>query len=74
MSAAPALPAHSVVVALAQAIASEGGRVLLVGDLEPPPRSLPEVIFPLRRPEAAGRKWCQKIWNDTISLVLVPRG
>lgn len=50
------------------------GRILLVGDLEPPPRSIPEVIFPLRRPEAAGRKWCQKIWNDTISLVLVPRG
>lgn len=50
------------------------GRVLLRGDLEPPPRSLPEVIFPLRRPEAAGRKWCQKIWHDTLSLVLAPRG
>lgn len=50
------------------------GRVLLLGDLEPPPRSLPEVIFPLRRPEAAGRRWCQKVWNDTLSLVLVPRG
>ncbi|MBL4845338.1 MAG: hypothetical protein JKY65_07425 [Planctomycetes bacterium] len=50
------------------------GRVLLRGDLKPPPRSLPEVIFPLRRPGAAGRRWCREVWEDTLSLVLAPRG
>lgn len=50
------------------------GRILLVGDLQPPQDSIPEVIFPLARPDAAGRAWCRQIWDQTLSLVLVPRG
>lgn len=50
------------------------GRILLVGDLEPPQGSIPEVIFPLSHPEDAGHTWCRQVWDQTLSLVLSRRG
>ncbi|MGE0710952.1 MAG: hypothetical protein AB7N76_28260 [Planctomycetota bacterium] len=50
------------------------GRILLEGNLDPPPRrELWELILPPRRPDVDGRVWMKRVWREVISLVLPRR-